>query len=279
MNMQGKICLVTGATDGIGFVTARELARQGADVIIHGRSPEKGRKALEAIRRDTGTTPRFVQADFSALGEVRQLAAQLNDSLPRLDVLVHNAGRGPTASHELSQDGYELVFAVNHLAPFLLTNLLLDKLKAAGRARVVTVSSVGHTFKPLFDMDDLMSEKVKPIHSYGRSKFANILFSNELARRLADTGVTANALHPGTIRSNFGHEATVTRIFYKLAGPFLKTPEQGARTLIHLATAPELEDATGGYYVDSRPAATHPKVHEPGLGERFWTVSEQLVGL
>lgn len=279
MNLQGKICLVTGATDGIGFITARELARQGADVIIHGRSADKGRKAIAAIQGETGKAPRFVQADFSSLEAVRQLGKELDDSLPRLDVLVNNAGRGPAASHELSKDGHELVFAVNHLAPFLLTNLLLDKLRATGTARVVNVSSVGHKFKPLFDIDDLMSEKVKPIHSYGRSKFANILFSNELARRMAGTDVTSNALHPGTIRSNFGHEATVTRIFYRLAGPLLKTPEQGARTMIYLATSPEVAGRSGGYYVDSKLAPTHPKVNEPGLAEALWAASERLVGL
>lgn len=277
--MQGKICLVTGATDGIGLITARELARQGAEVIIHGRSADKGRRAVEQIKQQTGNTVRFIQADFASLDEVRRLAREVNDSVDRLDVLVNNAGRAAAATPEVSKDGYEMIFAVNHLAPFLLTHLLLDKLKNAPSARVVNVSSVAHKFKPLFDIDDLMSKKVKPLNTYSRSKFANILFSNELAKRLVGTNITSNALHPGTIRSNFGNEATLTRVFYKLAAKLLKTPEQGAQTNIYLATSPEVEGKTGGYYADCKLAPTHPKVQEAGLAERLWDESEKLTGL
>ncbi|MFA5495761.1 MAG: SDR family oxidoreductase [Porticoccaceae bacterium] len=279
MVMQDKICLVTGASDGIGLITARELVRQGAEVVIHGRSADKGRHAVAEIERQTGKTVRFIQGDFASLGAVRDLARQVGDSVPRLDVLVNNAGRAASTVREVSQDGYEMIFAVNHLAPFLLTHLLLDKLKAAPTARVVNVASVAHKFKPLFDIDDLMSEKIKPINTYSRSKFANILFSDELARRLAGTAITSNALHPGTIRSNFGNEATVTRIFYKFAAPLLKTPEQGALTNIYLAASPEVEGRTGGYYADCKPAEPHPATRDVEIARRLWEKSERLVGI
>lgn len=278
--MQGKICLVTGASDGIGLVTARELARLGAEVILHGRTADKGRRAVEQIQEQTNNPAvRFIQAEFASLDEVRRLADEVSTSVDRLDVLVNNAGRAAAATPESSEDGFEMIFAVNHLAPFLLTDLLMDKLKNAPTARVVNVSSVAHKFKPLFDIDDLMSKKVKPINTYSRSKFANILFSNELAKRIEGTGITSNALHPGTIRSNFGNEATVTRIFYKYAAPLLKNPEQGAKTNIYLATSPEVEGKSGGYYADCKPAVTDPEVQKSGLGERLWEESEKLIGL
>lgn len=277
--MNGKICLVTGATDGIGLVTAGVLAAQGAQVIIHGRNPEKGQRCVELIKQATGNSAvSFFQADFASLDQVRQMARELNDFVATLDVLVNNAGFASYATRKLSQDGYELTFAVNHLAPFLLTNLLLDKIRQADKARVVNVSSVAHKIKP-FDIDDLMSERVKPIYAYGRSKFANILFSNELAKRLDGTGVTSNALHPGTIRSNFGKEATITRIFYKYAAPFLKSPEQGAQTSIYLATSPDVENKTGGYYADCKLVEPDPSTKDPVLAQKLWIESEKLVGL
>ena len=279
MMMDGKICLVTGATDGIGMVTARVLAEQGAQVIIHGRNPEKGLRCVEQIRKATGNDAiSFFQADFASLDQVRRMARELNDFVAKLDVLVNNAGFASYANRKLSQDGYELTFAVNHLAPFLLTHLLLDKIKFAGRARVLNVSSVAHKIKP-FDIDDLMSERVKPIYAYGRSKFANILFSNELAVRLKGAGATSNALHPGMIRSNFGKEATITRLIYKLTAPFIKTPEQGAQTSIYLATSPDVENKTGGYYVDCKLAGPDPGTKDSALAQRLWIESEKLVGL
>lgn len=278
--MNKTTCLVTGATDGIGLETAVSLATRGANVIIHGRNRTKGRRALEIIsERSLSNKLRYIHADFSSLDEVRAMAQELNDSVDKIDVLVNNAGAASASTRQYSQDGYELTFAVNHLAPFLLTNLLLDKLKAAEAARVVNVSSVAHSFKPLFDIDDLMSEKVKPLHAYGRSKFANILFSNELARRVKADGITSNAVHPGTIRSNFGKEAAVTRIFYRFAGPMLKTPEQGAETVIYLASSPAVARKTGGYYIDCE--LDFPDIHarDVRLAKKLWQASEQLVGL
>jgi NAD(P)-dependent dehydrogenase (short-subunit alcohol dehydrogenase family) len=277
--MQGKICLVTGATDGIGFVTAMELARHGADVILHGRNAEKGKRVIELIREQTGKSVRLILADFAAIDEVRKLAREVGDSLERLDVLVNNAGRAASADRELSKDGFEMIFAVNHLAPFLLTNLLLGKLKNAPKARVITVSSDAHKFRPLFDIDDLMCDKVRPIKSYGRSKFANILFSNEMARRLQGTGITSNAAHPGIVRTSFGNEAAFTRIFYGVAAPVIKTPEQGAQTNIYLAVSPEVEGKTGGYWANCKPGKPHPATQNADVARRLWEESARLVGL
>ena len=276
-DMSGKICVVTGSTDGIGLETAKTLASKGAKIIIHGRNADKGARALAAINALSPKEPvEFIKADFASLADVRAMAEQLNIMLPRIDVLINNAGASSTAQLSQSKDGHELTFAVNHLAPFLLTHLVLDKLKAAPSARVVNVSSVGHKMAP-FDINDLMTEKAKPVHAYFRAKFANILFSNQLARRLSDDGISSNALHPGTVKSNFGHEAKQTALFYKLATPFLV--KQGAATLIYLASSPEVEGATGGYYFKCKLKAPAKETDDVNLAELLWQKSEALVGL
>jgi NAD(P)-dependent dehydrogenase (short-subunit alcohol dehydrogenase family) len=277
--MAGKICLVTGSTDGIGLETAKTLALWGARVIIHGRNAQKGQRALDAIKQLSPVEPvEFVQADFSSLDAVRSMAKQINAMVPHIDVLINNAGASATAKLSQSPDGHELTFAVNHLAPFLLTHLLLDKLKAAPRARIVNVSSLGHTMAP-FDINDLMTENAKPLHAYFRAKFANILFSNELARRLEPFGIVSNALHPGTIKSNFGHESLQTALFYKLARPFLKTVKQGATTLIYLASSPEVEGKTGGYYFNCKLKEPAKETNSIELAQQLWQKSEALVAL
>lgn len=277
-NMTGKIVLVTGSTDGIGLETAKSLAAAGARVIIHGRNAEKGARALAALKAEVaGAEVEFIRADFASLDEVRAMAEAVDQLVPHIDVLINNAGAAATAQLSQSKDGHELTFAVNHLAPFLLTNLLLDKLKAAPAARIVNVSSVGHTMAP-FDIDDLMCEKAKPSHAYFRAKFANILFSNELARRLQPYGITSNALHPGTVKSNFGHESWQTALFYRLARPFLKTVKQGAATLIYLASSPQVERKTGGYYFKCKAKAPDKKTDDPQLAAQLWAKSEALVG-
>src|SRR5256885_7227983 len=198
-SMNGRICVVTGATHGIGRATARALAASGATVLVHGRDHARARAVAEDISRDTGNPEvRFVQADFPQLAQVRRLAQQLHSLLPRLDVLINNAGM-MAAAHARSADGYELTFAVNHLAPFLLTNLLLEKLKASAPARVIVVASEAHR-RATLDFGDLMNAGASGWGAYQRSKLANVLFARELARRLAGTGVTVNALHPGLIR-------------------------------------------------------------------------------
>jgi NAD(P)-dependent dehydrogenase (short-subunit alcohol dehydrogenase family) len=273
----GKNCLITGATDGIGLEAAKAMAEKGYDIYLHGRNAEKGRRAVEQVQAvGGGNKVEFVQADFASLDDVQRLAEDLNARLDKLDVLINNAGRASASSIEYSRDGYEMTFAVNHLAHFLLTNRLLEKLKQAPGARIVNVSSIGHKFAP-FDIDDLMSENTRPSNAYFRAKFANILFSNEFARRLEGTGVTSNALHPGTIRSNFGKESLATRIFYTVAKPFLKSPEKGARNLVYLATSAEVEGETGGYYANCKPATPAPETNDPVLAGQLWEKSEALV--
>ena len=280
--MEGKICLITGGTHGIGKATAHTLAGMGATVLIHGRYPEKGRRAANEIseKNKNGTT-RFVQADFASLAQVRKLAAELNESLPRLDVLINNAAGMGSPERQLTQDGHELTFGVNHLAHFLLTQLLLDKIIASAPARIVVVSSSAYRLAK-FDSDDLMTEKNYGLmRAYGRSKLANLLFVHELAKRLNGTGVDVNALHPGgvmTMDSETSQERRGARkIMMKLLGPFLKTPMQGARTSVYLASSPEVEGKSGDYYIDCKPAKVSEDARSDVLATRLWKESERLV--
>ena len=278
--MNNKVCLVTGATNGIGFATATALAARGATVIVHGRSRAKGEQVVQEITRTTGNKAvRFVQADFTSLAQVRALASELNAQLPRLDVLVNNAAL--TASHrKLTVDGHERVFAANHLAPFLLTNLLLDKLKASAPARIVVVSSAGHRAAKL-DLNDLTSErKFGVMTAYGNSKLGNILFVRALSRRLNGTGVTINALHPGLVRTNLGDEGgTWMKVVLKASTFFMLSPEQGASTSVYLATSPEVAGHSGDYYYKCKAAPVSDEARDDALAERLWSKSCQLVGL
>jgi retinol dehydrogenase 12 len=279
--MNGKICLVTGATRGIGLETARALAAAGATVVLHGRSPHRARAAAARVAQDTGS-PRVrpVFADFSQLTRVRALAEELAATLPRLDVLVNNAGM-MSPVHGLSADGYDLTFAVNHLAPFLLTNLLLPKLRQSAPSRVVVVASAAHQRASL-DFEDLMNAKVTGLWpAYSRSKLANILFTRALARRLAGSGVTANSLHPGLARSHLFHEGPPwMRVLMGTFGRFFMiSARAGARTSVYLASAPELAAESGGYYVDCQPATPSLTAQDDADAERLWRESARLTGI
>ncbi|MDB6156496.1 MAG: oxidoreductase, short chain dehydrogenase/reductase family [Gammaproteobacteria bacterium] len=276
--------LVTGATGGIGLQTARVLAQMGHSVLIHGRDPRKGEAAAKEVRSTAAPNVEvsFLQADFASLAQVRELAAQVVASVPRLDVLINNAGCG-NFSRTVTTDGYETTFGVNHLAPFLLTNLLLNKLKESAPARIVNVASRAHRGKEI-DFDDLMSVRGYGVmRTYGRSKLANILFTRALARRLAGSKVTANCLHPGLIATGIGQTNALARLVWKLMVKVRGgiSVEEGARTSVYLATAPEVEGLSGGYYVKCRLAElqTRAEAVSDAVAERLWKVSEELAGL
>jgi NAD(P)-dependent dehydrogenase (short-subunit alcohol dehydrogenase family) len=282
--MAGKVCLVTGATAGIGTVTALALARRGATVGLVGRSAERIGATARRITDQTGNVSVVpFLADLSAQAEVRRLAQEIGARFPRLDVLVNNAGAMFLERQE-SADGIEMTFALNHLAYFLLTNLLLDRLKAAGTARVVCVASDAHRFARGIDFDDLQRRKsYGGFRVYGESKLANILFSAELARRLAGTGVTVNALHPGFVATDFfarDHMKGPLGWFMKTSARLVAiTPEQGAATSIFLATAPEVEGITGKYFEKQKQARPSRAVQDEAAARRLWQVSEALTGL
>jgi retinol dehydrogenase-14 len=273
----GKHVVVTGASSGIGLETALGLARLGASVALVARDRAKGEAALAAVRQTSaGGTPSLFLADLASLAEVRRLAGALA-ALPRVDVLLNNAG-AIHATRKESPDGIELTFAVNHLAPFLLTRLLLPRLRASTPSRVVTVSSEAHRLGPI-DLDDLQARRgYAAMKAYGRSKLANILFANELARREAATGVTSNSLHPGVVATGFGrNDPGWFRLLVTLGMPFLSSPRKGARTSIHVASAPELASVTGRYFKDRREVAPAPYARDEAVQRRLWELSERLV--
>ena len=276
--MEGKTCLITGGSDGIGYVAARELARMDANVVIAGRNATKTATALARIIGETGNRAvRYLLADMSSQGDVRRLADQVKEQMPRLDVLVNNAG-AIFLSDRRSADGIEMTFALNHLGYYLLTTLLLGPLKDSTPARIVNVSSSSHFSAGNFRLEDLPKPGINGgYRAYGRSKLCNILFTYELARRLEGSGVAVNALHPGLVRTNIARNngllGSVVNFFIGARGV---DALKGAETLNYLATSPEVEGVTGKFFVDCRAVPSSALSYDAGLASDLWELSERL---
>ncbi len=272
--MNGKICMVTGANAGIGKVTARELAKMGAHVVMVCRSAERGEAAKKEVTQTATGQVDLMIADLSSQASIRALAATYLEKYDRLDVLINNAGVLFMERSE-SVDGLEMTFALNHMGYFLLTDLLLDKIKASAPARIVNVSSMAHS-RGAINFDDLQAEqKFGGMDVYSSSKLANILFTTELARRLDGTDVTANSLHPGFVRSNFGdNNGRLMKIVMPIAKLFAINTDKGAETSIYLASSPEVEGVTGLYFVKKKAVTPSEAAQETAVAERLWQVSE-----
>jgi retinol dehydrogenase-12 len=278
--MQGKVCLVTGATAGIGLVTARELARKGARVILVGRATERCSRAAEEIRALTGSTAvEWLVADLSSQADVRRLADQVRSRWPRLDVLVNNAG-GIFIKRQESADGIEMTFALNHLSYFLLTCLLLPVLEQSAPARIVSVASEAHRGVSIAFDDIEGKTRFGGWRAYQRSKLANLLFTYELARRLGGKRVTANALHPGFVRTTiFREPGLVGWLLRRAADVIALSPEAGAKTSVYLASSQEVAGTSGQYFDKEKPRESSPQSHDLIAGERLWRLSEEMTGL
>ena len=273
--MAGKVCVVTGATAGIGKETALGLAKLGATVVIVARDPQKAARTVDEISRaaDNGNVE-WVRADFASLDSVRAAAADIRKRYGAIQVLVNNAGVA-NKQRMLSEDGYELTFAVNHLAAFLFTRELLPLLRAGAPSRIVNVSSGAEGYGPI-DFDDLQSEKgYRGFAVYGKTKLMNVLFTYELASRLSGTGVTANCLHPGAVATDMLRQ--LPRWLYAMISPFLSTPEQGAETPIFLASSPSVEGVSGGYYEKKKAKRSSRRSYDVSARQRLWAISEAMI--
>lgn len=284
-DMQGKTVVVTGGNSGIGFETAAALASMGARVLITARNADKGRAAVASItqRLQGEGQVQLVVFDLADLASVRRGAAEILEQTPRLDVLVNNAGLVLTERAE-TVDGYEATFAINHLGPFLLTNLLLDRMTESAPSRIVNVASTAHNAaRKGIPFDDLQSTHgYRGMRVYGQSKLANILFTLELSRRFGDKGITANSLHPGTVRTGYGGDGDTRGLLafgIKIASPFFLSPAKGARTSVYLASSPEVDGVSGQYFVKCKPRSPRRWAQDSEAARQLWQVSEDLVGL
>jgi NAD(P)-dependent dehydrogenase (short-subunit alcohol dehydrogenase family) len=279
--MNGKICLVTGATNGIGKATAQALAQMGATVVIVGRDALKAAQVSEEIRAATDNRKvDWLKADLSSQQDIRRLATEFKTKYSQLHVLLNNAGATFT-TRQLSIDGIEMTFALNHLAYFLLTNLLLDTIKASSPARIINVSSGAHSSGKI-DFDNLQGERsYSSFGPYGNSKLANILFTIELARRLEGTGVTVNALHPGLTSTGFGknNPGFLMNIMGAVIPLIARSPEKGAKTSIYLASSPEIQGITGKYFVNCKVTQPAPQAADSAVAKKLWDVSAEMVHL
>ncbi len=279
-SQEGRTAVVTGASNGIGLWTAIGLARARARVVMVCRDPHRGEDARAMVARLSGKRPDLVVADFSSLKVVREAAAKILDRYPQVHILVNNAGLF-SPRRELTVDGYETTIAVNHLAPFLLTNAILPALERGGEygrnARIVTVASEAAR-RASIDLGDLMlSRRYKMMAAYSQSKLANILFTKELARRLPPRHITANCLHPGLVGSGFGDKGGVFGFGWSVARPLMLSPEKGAENSLFVATSPSIEVVNGGYFVRKKLAATNPVADDRAIAARLWAESQKLV--
>jgi NAD(P)-dependent dehydrogenase (short-subunit alcohol dehydrogenase family) len=281
-DMTGKTVVITGGNSGIGKETAVTLARAGARVVITARDASRGEAAVSDIRDRSGSDKVEVAVfDLADIASVRKGAEQLLAMCDRIDVLVNNAGL-VLSDRRVTADGYEATFATNHLGPFFLTELLLDRIKESSPSRIVNVASTAHkSARSGLDFDDLQTtNRYGAMRVYGRTKLANIYFTTELARRLAGTGVTANCLHPGTVATGYGRDGDAKGIIgfgVKLIKPFILSPEAGARTSIYLASSPEVKDTSGRYFVRCKPASPSKAARDDEAAARLWQLSEELV--
>ncbi len=276
--MRGKICLITGASDGIGYAASRQLARMGARVIIVGRNPAKTEAAVRRIIADTENPEvEYLLADLSSQGEVRRVAAEAMELASHLDVLLNNAG-AIFLSDRRSVEGIEMTFALNHLSYFLLTGLLLDRLRQAPCARIINVSSNAHESPGKFRLEDLPEPSGNGGYpAYKRSKLCNILFTYELARRLEGEKITVNALHPGLVRTNIArNNGLLGRVVNFFIGVRGVAPDKGAETPVYLAASPEVEGVTGGYFAECRPVPSSGISYDAELAARLWDMSASL---
>ena len=266
-SMKNKIVLITGSTDGIGKQTAFDLAEIGATIIIHGRDHERTKNVASEIKESTDNPSiDFFVADLSSLQEVKNFSDQIHEKYDRLDVLINNAGVY-MRQRELSKDGFEMTFAVNHLSHFLLTHLLLDLIKEPAHSRIINVASMAHAHE--MDFDNLQGEKFFDGYTaYSLSKLCNIIFTYELARRLEATSIKVNCLHPGVIKTK------LLRTGWGLGGGSLSS---GSKTSVYLASSPEVEEVTGRYYANSRPANSAKVSHDPFVQNKLWQMSEMLI--
>jgi NAD(P)-dependent dehydrogenase (short-subunit alcohol dehydrogenase family) len=277
--MQGKTVVVTGGTSGIGEVTACELARQGARIVLVARDRQRGADTLAKLKAANPSAAHVVHyADLSSIAEMKRVANEIAASEPKIDVLVNNAGV-VLLSRQESVDGLEMTFATNHMAYFVVTNILLDRLKAAGNARIVSTASGAHAAGKL-DFGDLqLKSKYSVTRAYGNSKLCNILFTRELAKRLKGSGVTATCLHPGFVGTRFGQnnaKSGLMKFIARTAMSFGMKPEEGAKTIIWLASSPEVEGQSGGYYIKCRLAKPSDAAQHDGDARRLWEMSAAI---
>ncbi len=274
-----KLALITGATSGMGYATAVEMAKKNYAVVMLGRNVEKGLQAAETAKRESGSQDiEFAACDLASLDSIRAFATEFIQKHDTLDVLINNAGV-LTIKRQETQDGFEMQLGVNHLGHFLLTNLLLDLILDAEAGRIVNVSSGGHKWGTFYEEDPHMNKSYNVIKGYGQSKLANILFTKELALRLQDTNVLVNTLHPGAVATNLGvdRKTGFGKTIYKLLTPVFQTPAEGAATAIFLASSPDIEGMSGEYFYKKKIHKVSDAANDQELGKRLWAWSEREV--